>query len=59
MWTGSPYRLIVPWSLAEIARVSLLYGNEFKRAGVGDRDVVQCCEAYSAIRDPDRDYRHH
>lgn len=52
-WLGGPYDgLFGPWALADIARVSLVQGDE----GASDatpQDVLECAAAYAAIRDPD------
>ncbi len=51
-WLASPYRKFVPWALAEIARVSLQFGNEYRAAAV-EHDVLECCAAYTAMGDPE------
>lgn len=40
-----------PWALAEVARTSLVFGNEH-RPPATERDVLECCAAHSALRDP-------
>lgn len=42
-----------PWVLSEVARVSLVRGTEFQRRPATDRDLLDCCAAYDAIRDPE------
>ena len=51
-WLDSPYKKLTPWALAEVARVSLLEGNEHRPAA-NARDLVECCAAHSGITDPD------
>jgi hypothetical protein len=51
-WLDSPYKKLTPWALAEVARISLLQGNEH-RAPADARDLLECCAAYSGITDPD------
>lgn len=41
-----------PWSLAEIARVSIAYGNEH-RQGATPHDVRVCSSAYNELTDPE------
>jgi hypothetical protein len=53
LWMDSPSRQLLPWSLAEVARVSLMYGTDYRSAPATRRDVLECCVAYSALRDPD------
>jgi hypothetical protein len=53
LWMDSPYRKFMPWSLAEVARVSLMHGNEYRSAPATRRDVIECCAVYAALRDPD------
>lgn len=40
-----------PWVLAEVARVSLVFGTEFNRVAADDGDLWECCRAYLAITD--------
>lgn len=51
-WLRERYRKYTPWNLAEVARVSLAYGNEH-RSDATARDVLECCAAYSSLSDPD------
>jgi hypothetical protein len=51
-WLKSPYKKYTPWALADIARVSLVSGNEHRCAATWD-DVLQCCAAYVAVNDPE------
>jgi hypothetical protein len=46
-WHGSPYRKLTPWALADIARVSLVSGNEHRKSA-SHRDLLECAAAYSA-----------
>ncbi|MBS4730163.1 hypothetical protein MSM1_18135 [Mycobacterium sp. SM1] len=39
-----------PWTLADIARVSLVSGNEHRPPATLD-DLLRCCAAYSAVND--------
>ena len=41
-----------PWVLADIARVSLTCGTEFRGKPVTDSDFLSCCAAYQALADP-------
>ncbi len=45
--------VFAPWVLAEVARVSLLYGTEFNRTPAAEDDLLSCCAAYQALRDPE------
>ncbi|WP_286689968.1 MULTISPECIES: hypothetical protein [unclassified Aeromicrobium] len=40
-----------PWSLAEISRVSLAAGNEFRNVA-DERSVIECTNAFNALDDP-------
>jgi len=52
-WLGGPLNgLFAPWALADIARVSLVMGNE-DRNDATMQDVLECAAAYAAVRDPD------
>jgi hypothetical protein len=51
-WMDSPYRKYTPWALADIARVSLVSGNEF-RADATQDDLLQCAAAYVQVNDPE------
>lgn len=44
--------LYAPWVLAEIARVSLLYGTELNRQRATEDDLLSCCAAYQSLSDP-------
>lgn len=54
-WSPDPsendFRQLAPWALAEVARVALGYGNEYKSDATED-DIGWLCVAYSAIEDP-------
>jgi hypothetical protein len=45
--------VFAPWVLAEVARASLVYGTEFNRKPATDDDLLSCCAAYQALRDPE------
>lgn len=47
-WLDGDYRKLTPWALADIARVSLVSGNEH-RSTATRRDVLECAAAYSAL----------
>ncbi|WP_156764715.1 hypothetical protein [Mycobacterium sp. 1081908.1] len=49
-WLKSPYRKYTPWALADIARVSLTSGNEYRSAATQE-DLLYCCAAYVAVSD--------
>ena len=50
--TAQRDRWIPPWALAEIARVSLIYGTEFNRAEATHDDLLACYAAYNGFIDP-------
>jgi hypothetical protein len=45
-------RLRVPWALAEVAKASIVSGNEFRSGAITERDITQICFAYSSLDDP-------
>jgi hypothetical protein len=47
-WLG---KSIPPWTLAEIARVSLLRGTEFNREAATEADLIDCANAYLNLDD--------
>lgn len=52
-WLGGPFNgLFAPWALADIARVSLVMGNEHRSDAIM-QDVLECAAAYAAVKDPD------
>lgn len=51
-WLKSPFIKLTPWALADIARVSLVSGNEY-RGPATERDLLECSAAYSAAQDPE------
>ena len=51
-WLHGDYMKCTPWALADIARVSLVSGNEHRRTAMR-RDLLECGAAYSAHRDPE------
>ena len=50
-WLGSPFKKLTPWNLADIARVSLVAGNEHRQSATSN-DLLECCAAYSSLVDP-------
>ncbi|MFH8485325.1 hypothetical protein [Streptomyces longisporoflavus] len=51
-WWDSPYRKYTPWALADVARTSLAYGNEYRGAGgCTERDLMSMLAAYGALTD--------
>ena len=51
-WQKSPWMKFTPWALADVARVSLVSGNEFRSRATID-DLLRCCAAYVAVNDPE------
>ena len=51
-WQQSPWMKFTPWTLADIARVSLTSGNEHRSPATLD-DLLRCCAAYGAVNDPE------
>jgi hypothetical protein len=51
-WLESPYKKFTPWALADIARVSLVTGNEHRQDAT-ENDLLQCAGAYVALADPE------
>jgi hypothetical protein len=51
-WFNSPYKKFTPWALADIARVSLVTGNEHRQAATID-DLLWCANDYVASEDPE------
>lgn len=45
--------LVTPWALADIARVSLVHGNEHRRRQASVKDVLRCVRAHNELDDPD------
>jgi hypothetical protein len=45
-------RVRLPWALAEIAKTSIVSGNEYRSAKVEARDVFQLCSEYNELDDP-------
>ncbi|MFD4833324.1 hypothetical protein ACFWPV_26230 [Streptomyces uncialis] len=53
MWWSSPFRKYTPWALADIARVSLAYGNEYRGDGnCTENDLLNMLAAYASLTDP-------
>ncbi len=52
VWQKSPWMKFTPWTLADIARVSLVSGNEYRSPATPD-DLLRCCAAYAAVSDPE------
>ncbi|MFE7902378.1 hypothetical protein ACFU3E_33770 [Streptomyces sp. NPDC057424] len=46
----SPYRKYTPWALADAARVSLAYGNEYRK-DASDADLLQILDMYVRLED--------
>ena len=52
-WWNSPFRKYTPWALADSARVSLTYGNEYRGDGrCTENDLLSMLAAYAALTDP-------
>lgn len=51
-WHKSPWLKFTPWALADIARVSLVSGNEHRAPATLD-DLLRCWAAYVAVKDPE------
>ncbi len=49
-WLKSLYRKYTPWALADAARVSLAYGNEY-RQDANDADLLRILDMYSQLED--------
>jgi hypothetical protein len=49
-WLESPYRKYTPWALADAARVSLAYGNEYRK-DASDADLLQILDMYVRLED--------
>lgn len=45
--------MVTPWALGDIARVSLVHGNEHRSAPTGLPDVLECVDSYNDVEDPD------
>jgi hypothetical protein len=45
-------RIRLPWSLAAVAKASLVAGNEHRMSGVTEQDVLEACAAYNALGSP-------
>ena len=50
-WLDSPYKKFTPWALADIARVSLVQGNEHRQDATIS-DLLWCANDYVATADP-------
>jgi hypothetical protein len=50
-WLNSPYRKYTPWALADAARVSLAFGNEYQPDAT-EQDLLQVLNAFSRLDDP-------
>ncbi|WP_406259350.1 hypothetical protein OH779_40685 [Actinacidiphila glaucinigra] len=52
-WWNSPFRKYTPWALADVARVSLAYGNEYRGNGsCTESDLLSMLAAYASLTDP-------
>ncbi|TWF92357.1 hypothetical protein FHX80_12677 [Streptomyces brevispora] len=49
-WLQSPYGKYTPWALADAARVSLAYGNEYRK-DADDTDLLRILDMYSHLED--------
>lgn len=49
-WTADRVRL--PWAIAAAAKASIVAGNEHRKSGVSDRDVIEICQVYNALDTP-------
>jgi hypothetical protein len=49
-WTAERVRL--PWAIAAAAKASIVNGNEHRKPGVTDTDVIEICHAYNALDTP-------
>lgn len=45
-------RIRLPWSLAAVAKVSIVTGNEHRASGVTEQDVLEACAAYNGLDSP-------
>jgi hypothetical protein len=50
IWSADRVRL--PWALSEVAKASIVAGNEFRSAKVTQKDVYNICAFYNALDDP-------
>ncbi|WNI27349.1 hypothetical protein [Streptomyces sp. ITFR-16] len=51
-WWNSPFRKYTPWALADVARVSLGYGNEHRGDGTcTEKDLLSMLAAYASLTD--------
>lgn len=53
-WIASPFRVYMPWALADVARVAITRGTEFNRAAATEVDLLAILGAYSELDDPFR-----
>jgi hypothetical protein len=51
-WIFDKHKVVTPWNLAEIARTSLVFGNDHRSLAT-EGDIGQCCAALSSMQDPD------
>ena len=51
-WLASPYKKYTPWALADAARVSVIYGNEYRDTRPGDDDLLKILDLYSSLDEP-------
>lgn len=49
-WTAD--RVRVPWAIAAAAKASIVVGNEYRKPGVTDRDIIRICSAYINLDTP-------
>lgn len=50
-WFRDRHRTYTPWALADAARVSILYGNEYGSEPATEDDLLQIIAAYDAFED--------
>jgi hypothetical protein len=46
-WIADRVRL--PWAIAAAAKASIVAGNEHRKPGVTDRDVIEICQVYNGL----------
>lgn len=49
-WSADRVRL--PWAIAAAAKASIVAGNEHRKPGVSERDVIEICQVYNALDTP-------
>lgn len=51
-WLDSPYKKFTPWALVDIARVSLVMGNEHRDTEATEADLLGLCRCVRQNRRP-------